>query len=121
MVRKIYKQIYKQSKTSGYHYCVFAKTDLGGFGPKVEGFFFCLDKEALELILKDGTIFCDHTSKVNAILHGEYALSKCLIHKGYTIDCMLEKYENINWYDHANYFINNNLHPSRRNSFWFQY
>ena len=98
--------------------CVCQKIDLGDFGPNVESFFFCLDSEALELVLKDGTIFCDHTSKVNVILHGEYALSKCLIYKGYTIDCMLKKYENINWYDHANYFINNNLHPSRKNSFF---
>ena len=93
-------------------------TDLGGFGPKVEGFFFCLDRKGLELVLKDGTIFYNHSTKLDLILNGEYALSKCILAAGYTIDCMLKKYKNIDWQDEKNYYINDNKHPSRKNSYF---
>lgn len=93
-------------------------TDLGGFGPKVEAFFFLLDRVGLQLVLENGTIFYNHKTKVDAILNGEYSLSKCIINNGYTIDCMLEKYQNIDWYDNKNYYINNNQHPSRKNSYF---
>ena len=92
--------------------------DAGGFGPKVEGFCFCLDKKGLELVLKDGTIFYNHETKRDAIINGEYALSRCIINNGFTIDCMLEKYKNINWYDGRNHFMNDNNHPSRKNSYF---
>ena len=93
-------------------------TDRGGFGPKVEGFCFCLDMEGLKLILKNGKIFYNHKNKTKAILNGEYALSKCIINNGFTIDCMLDKYKDIDWYDSKNYNLNNNIHPSRKNSFF---
>ena len=93
-------------------------TDLGGFGPKVEGFFFCLDQDGIQCILKDGTIFYNHKTKVDAILNGEYALTKCILNNNYSIDCMLKKYKNIDWLDKKNYYVNNNLHPSRKNSYF---
>ena len=31
---------------------------------------------------------------------------------------MLGKYQNINWYNKKNYFINDNKHPSRKNSYF---
>jgi len=92
--------------------------DAGGYGPKVEGFFFATDKTGLDTILADGTIFFDHESKHNAIVNGEYALTKCIMNAGYTIDCMLHKYQGINWLDRANWNMNNKIHPSRHNSFY---
>ena len=91
---------------------------MGGFGPKVEGFFFLLDRVGLRLVLENGKIFYNHKNKEDAILNGEYSLSKCIINHGYTIDCILEKYKNIDWYDKKNYYLNNNLHPSRKNSYF---
>jgi hypothetical protein len=108
----------KKVKLVGTTIVCLPRIDRGGFGPKVEGFFFCMDKEGLQLILEDGTIFYNHKTKVDAILNGEYALSRCIINKGFTIDCMLEKYKNINWYDSKNHFQNNNKHPSRKNSYF---
>lgn len=93
-------------------------SDLGGFGPKVESFCFCLDKKGLDLVLQKGTIFYNHSNKTDAILNGEYSLSKCILQAGYTIDCMLTKYNNINWLNPANHHLNNNIHPSRQNSFY---
>ena len=94
------------------------KYDSGGFGPKVEGFCFCLVKKGLELVLKDGKIFYNHETKRDAIINGEYGLSRCIINNGFTIDCMLDKYKNINWYDGRNHFLNHNKHPSRYNSYF---
>lgn len=111
-------KITEKVKLVGTTIVCLPKSDKGGFGPKVEGFCFLLDRIGLELILKNGNIFYDHKTKTDVILNGEYSLSKCIINNGYTIDCMLKKYQNINWYDTKNYNINNNKHPSRANSYF---
>jgi hypothetical protein len=92
--------------------------DKGGYGPKVEGFFFMVDKIGLELLKNEGTIFCDHEDKISTIINGEYGLSNCIIKNGYTIDCMIPKYQNIDWTNSKYYTLNNNLHPSRNKSFY---
>ena len=92
--------------------------DLGGVGPKVEGFFFMVDQIGLDLLRNQKTIFCDHATKIDAILNGEYALSTCMFNNGYSIDCMLRKYQNIDWRNTYYHKSNNNNHPSRKNSFY---
>jgi len=92
--------------------------DAGGYGPKVEGFFFMTDKIGLDLLVNEGTIFCDHPDKYSAIVNGEYGLSNCILSNGYSIDCMLQKYQGINWRNSINYNINNHQHPSRKNSYF---
>ncbi len=92
--------------------------DAGGYGPKVEGFFFMTDEFGLNLLKEQKTIFCDHVDKYSAIVNGEYGLSNCILNKGYSIDCMLSKYQNIDWRDSNNYNLNNNIHPSRKGSFF---
>jgi hypothetical protein len=92
--------------------------DLGGYGPKVEGFFFCTDKLGLKLLEEEKTIFCIHNDKVSAIVNGEYGISNCILKHGYSIDCMLHRYQNIDWKNKKNWNLNNNIHPSRKNSFY---
>lgn len=92
--------------------------DPGGYGPKVEGFFFMVDNIGLELLKKQQTIFCNHPTKYSAIVNGEYGLSNCILKNGYSIDCMIPKYKNIDWTNPINYTLNNNIHPSRKNSFY---
>lgn len=93
-------------------------TDRGGYGPKVEGFFFMTDSIGLTLLKNKGTIFYNHSTKEDAIIHGEYGLSTCILENGYSIDCMIPEYQNINWRDNNYYTLNNNIHPSRKNSFY---
>jgi len=93
-------------------------TDDGGKGPKVEGFFFCTDNVGLKLILSKKTIFTNHKNKIDAVLNGEYGLTKCILKYGYNIDCMLHKYQGINWLDKKYWNSNNNIHPSRKNGFY---
>ena len=61
--------------------------DSGGYGPKVEGFFFMTDKLGLKLLIDEKTIFCNHPDKRSAIVNGEYGLSRCMFKNNYTIDC----------------------------------
>ena len=76
------------------------------------------DQIGLTLLLKENTIFQIHPDKYSAIILGEYGLSNCILNNGYSIDCMISKYQGINWTDKKNWNINNNLHPSRNNSFF---
>jgi hypothetical protein len=92
--------------------------DYGGFGPRVEGFFFMTDKFGLKVLLDNGTIFRNHPSKYHTIRYGEYGLSICMLENGYGIDCMIPEYQGIDWTDKTNWTKNNNIHPSRPNSFY---
>lgn len=94
--------------------------DAGGYGPKVEGFFFMTDAIGLDILQQEGTIFCNHATKYDAIVQGEYGVSRAILKHGYSIDCMLPKYQNINWRDSKNYRWNDNRHPSRKGTYFGQ-
>ena len=93
-------------------------SDVGGYGPKTEGFFFMTDNIGIKILRNEKTIFCNHKRKRDAIIDGEYGVAKAIFSNYYTIDCMLEKYKNIDWNDKNNWNLNNNKHPSRMNSFY---
>ena len=112
------KKINNNVKLVGTTIVCLPHTDAGEYGPKVEGFFFMVDQIGLNLLKNKKTIFCNHPTKYSAIINGEYELSKCIFENGYTIDCMLQKYQNIDWRSPINYNLNNNIHPSRKNSFY---
>jgi hypothetical protein len=112
------KKINEKVKLVGTTIVCLPQYDSGGYGPKVEGFFFMVDHIGLELLKKQQNIFCNHSDKYSAIVNGEYGLSNCILNNGYSIDCMLPKYQNIDWTDKTNYNLNNNNHPSRKNSFY---
>jgi hypothetical protein len=112
------KKINEKVKLVGTTIVCLPHTDSGGYGPKVEGFFFMTDNIGLELLKTQQNIFCNHNDKYSAIINGEYGLSKCILNHGYSIDCMLPKYQNVDWTNSNNYNLNNNIHPSRKNSFY---
>lgn len=112
------KKINEKVKLVGTTIVCLPNTDAGGYGPKVEGFFFMTDAIGLNILNSESTIFCNHPTKDSAIINGEYGLSNCILKHGYSIDCMLPQYQNIDWTDSKNYTLNNNIHPSRKNSFF---
>jgi hypothetical protein len=112
------KKITDKIKLVGTSIVCLPHSDAGGYGPKVEGFFFMTDKIGLNLLVKQKNIFCDHDSKYSAIVYGEYGLSNCILNNGYSIDCMLRQYQGVDWTNQQNWNLNNNLHPSRKNSFF---
>jgi len=112
------RKINDKVKLVGTTICCLPHTDDGGYGPKVEGFFFVTDVKGLKMLFEEKTIFQIHESKISAIIHGEYGLSNCIFKHGYSIDCMISKYQGIDWSDRKNWNMNNNKHPSRKNSFY---
>ena len=112
------KKINECIKLVGTTIVCLPHNDAGGYGPKVEGFFFMVDNIGLNLLKKQQNIFCNHNDKYSAIINGEYGLSNCILQNGFSIDCMLPKYQNIDWKNNDNYKLNNNIHPSRKNSFY---
>ena len=112
------KKINELVKLVGTTIVCLPHTDSGGYGPKVEGFFFMVDNIGLNLLKNQQNIFCNHNDKYSAIVNGEYGLSNCILKNGFSIDCMLPKYQNIDWKNNDNYNLNNNIHPSRKNSFY---
>lgn len=112
------KKINDRVKLVGTTIVCLPHHDAGSYGPKVEGFFFMVDNIGLELLKNQKTIFCNHIDKYSAIVNGEYGLSNCILKNGFSIDCMLPRYKNIDWTNDANYTLNNNIHPSRKNSFY---
>lgn len=85
-------------------------------GPRVEGFFFMTDQIGLDLFIQEKTIFCDHTSKYDAITYGEYGLTRCIFRNGFSIDCMLRQYQGIDWTNPKYWHLNGYNHPSRKNT-----
>jgi hypothetical protein len=112
------KKINNRVKLVGTSIVCLPHNDLGGYGPKVEGFFFMTDKIGLNLLKNENTIFYNHPDFHSAIVNGEYAISRCIFKHGYTIDCMIRKYQKIDWKNKNNYNLNNNKHPTRNNSFY---
>jgi len=94
--------------------------DAGGYGPKVEGFFFMTDAIGLAVLMKEGTVFCNHETKYDAIVQGEYGVSRAIFKGGYSIDCLLPKYQNIDWRDPKNHTHNQHRHPSRKGTYFGQ-
>lgn len=114
------RKINEKVKLVGTTIVCLPHDDAGGFGPKVEGFFFMTDQLGLDLMKEERSIFCDHVDKYSAIVNGEYGLSRCIFRHGYSIDCMLHRYQNVDWTDVTNHSMNNHLHPSRKGSFYGQ-
>lgn len=92
--------------------------DLGGYGPKVEGFSFVLSRRALEVLVKKSIVFENHPDKVHAAIHGEYALSNVLLANGIGMDCLLKAYQGIDRFDKDEWDCNNGIHATRNGSYF---
>ena len=97
--------------------CFLKQTDKGGYGPKAEGFFCVTDLIGLKLMLNEGNIFCNHKTFEDAIINGEYGKTRCMFKHNYNIDCMLQKYQNIDWRNSKNW-DNNKLWYNKPASLW---
>ena len=91
--------------------------DKGGPGPRLESFVFATDNVGLNM-LSDAGVFNIWVEKKDIILNGEYGLTKAVFAAGYDVATLLLKYGlGVNWKDEANWFCNNQVHPSRECSY----
>jgi len=92
--------------------------DLGGLGPKVEGYAFAMSSRALKIVQTNGTSFRSHKNKQEAILAGEYNLTTVLLNHGVQIDSLLKAYDGIDWRDKHEWGCNGQRHPTRAGSYF---
>jgi hypothetical protein len=93
------------------------RTDLGGYGPRVEGYCFATDRAGLGILWRDEKVFIDHPTKTSAIVDGEYGMSRAILRAGFSLDCLLYKYQGLDWSDPANWDQNANTPPSRQGTY----
>jgi hypothetical protein len=91
--------------------------DAGGYGPRVEGYCFATDRTGLGVLWRDGNVFRDHPDPWSNIVHGEYGMSRAILGAGYSLDCLLYRYQGIDWADPANWDQNDHAHPSRQGTY----
>jgi hypothetical protein len=111
-------KINEKIKLVGPSIVCLPEKDLGGYGPKVEGYFFATDQLGLDIIRLNSNVFFDHATFTDDIINGEYALTNVIMQHGYSIDCMLRLYNCVDWTDRSNWNLNKNKHPTRRNAFY---
>lgn len=92
------------------------RTDAGGYGPRVEGMAWAASMAALQVAEAAGVFRC-FTSKHDAIVEGEYGLSRAVLSAGMNLDSLLLKYGSIDWRESRHWDCNRNRHPSRNNSY----
>jgi hypothetical protein len=63
---------------------------------------------------RNGHVFTDHPTKLSAIVEGEYGMSRAILHAGYTLDCLLYRYQGLDWTNPANWNQNGNALASRQ-------
>jgi hypothetical protein len=98
--------------------CVRAADEIGGAGPRVEGMAFAMTREALlYALLHDPSPFAHHKGKHQAIVDGEYALSRVVLGapgKKWNIGSLLVEHAGVDFRNESNWDCNGHLHPSRK-------
>ena len=86
--------------------------DAGGRGPRVEGHSFFTDALGLR-VLREARVMRSMADKFDAIVNGEYGLTRAMFAAGYTIDTPLYRYQGVDWEDEANWDCNMNRFVGR--------
>ena len=86
--------------------------DAGGRGPRIEGHSFFTDAQGLR-VLEEAHVMRPMLSKYDAIVNGEYGLTRAVFTAGFTIDTLLYRYQNVDWRDEANWDCNGNRFVGR--------
>ncbi|QKF94528.1 GDP-fucose protein O-fucosyltransferase [Fadolivirus algeromassiliense] len=86
-------------------------------GPKVGGYFFTTDNIGLTLMLDKKDIFKDHDTKKDAI-GAEYKMTDVIMNAGYGIDCMLYKYQGIDWKNKFYWRHYEGIFPDRQGTYF---
>jgi len=115
--RALTSRLNERVKLVGPSIVCLPPSDSGGHGPRVEGYCFATDRAGLDVLWRAGTVFMDHPTKFSAIVEGEYGMSRAILGAGYSLDCLLYRYQGIDWSDPANWNQNGHLHPSRAGTY----
>ena len=91
---------------------------IGDFhGPKIGGYFFATDNIGLSLMLDKKDIFKDHPTKRDVIA-AEYKTTDAIMNAGYNIDCLLYKYQGIDWRNKFYWKQYEGIFPDRQGTYY---
>lgn len=83
--------------------------------PHVQSYFWALDLEGLNLLLKDGTVLACHENQGETIFKGEIGDSRVIINAGFGISCLMKKYQDMDFRLEINQKCNYKRNPTFTN------
>jgi len=105
-------QITEHVKLVGPSLVCLPLEDLGGYGPKIEGYAFATDSVGLSLLWRSNNFKC-FVDKIDVVVNGEYKMSNTILASGFNIASFLLAHKNIDWRDKSQWNCNKNKHPTR--------
>ncbi|PNW75479.1 hypothetical protein CHLRE_12g528300v5 [Chlamydomonas reinhardtii] len=79
--------------------------------PHVQSYVVATDQVGLQVLLDDGRVFHCHNTRWNTIYYSELGSSTAVLHAGYNLDCLMTKYQGLDWRDKANWDCNGRSSP----------
>jgi hypothetical protein len=83
--------------------------------PHVQSYFWALDFEGLKLLLKSGTIFTCHETKIDTINNAEVKASQILLNLNFGIDSLMKKHQGVDFRLEKNKKCNDIKNPTFNN------
>ncbi|KAG2498860.1 hypothetical protein HYH03_003052 [Edaphochlamys debaryana] len=79
--------------------------------PHVQSFVVATDQVGLQVLLDDGRVFHCHNTRWNTIYYSELGSSTAILHAGYNLDCLMTKYQGVDWRNKSNWGCNQRYSP----------
>ncbi|GLC37809.1 hypothetical protein PLESTM_000650400 [Pleodorina starrii] len=76
------------------------------YNPHVQSYAVATDRVGLQVLLDDGRVFHCHNNRWNTIYYSELGSSTAILKAGYNIDCLMTKYQGIDWRNKSNWGCN---------------
>ena len=86
-------------------------------GPKVEGFATATDAVGMG-ILYNSTVFDEHATKGDAVIRGEYALSRSMLDASRNLASLQLAYKDVDWADRRNWDCNGHRFAARASQYF---
>lgn len=83
--------------------------------PHVQSYLWALDLQGLNLLLNDTTVLACYTDIGGTIHRSEIGASRVIINAGFGIDCLMKKYQNVDFRVEENRRCNNITNPTYAN------
>jgi hypothetical protein len=85
--------------------------------PHVQSFVVATDQVGLQLLMADGDVFKCYDHIHLTMFHSELGASKVILDAGYTIDCLMMRYQGVNWQDKSQWHCNSDESPYKESHY----
>lgn len=79
--------------------------------PHVQSYVIATDQVGLSILKHDGEVLKCHNGIHDAIWHAELGSSAAVLNAGYNIDCLMLRYQGVEWQDRSNWGCNGGMNP----------